>query len=137
MCIRDRVIGINTSIQTDGNSASNAGVGFAIPIEIALDTAQRLADGESIEPGFLGIEGSQPESGAAGVEITAITGGSAASASSLEVGDIVQSVDGAPVTDITELAGLITVRTPGDIVELEVLRGTTLLGVDVTVGRRP
>ncbi len=132
-----RVIGINTSIQTDGNSASNAGVGFAIPIETALDIAQRLAAGETIEPGFLGIEGSQPGSGEAGVEVTSITGGSAASASSLEVGDIVRSVDGAPVTDITELAGLITVRTPGDTIALEVLRGTTLLEVDVTVGRRP
>ncbi len=132
-----RVIGINTSIQTDGNSASNAGVGFAIPIDTALDIAQRLAAGESIEPGFLGIEGSQPASGEAGVEVTTITGGSAASASSLESGDIVRSVDGAPVTDITELAGLITVRTPGDTITLEVLRGTTLLEVDVTVGRRP
>lgn len=132
-----RVIGINTSIQTDGNSASNAGVGFAIPIDTALDIAQRLAAGESIEPGFLGIEGSQPESGEAGVEVTSISGGSAASASSLEQGDIVRSVDGAPVTDITELAGLITVRTPGDTITLEVLRGTTLLEIDVTVGRRP
>jgi len=134
--IQGRVIGINTSIQTDGVSQANAGVGFAIPIEIALNAAEKLENGEKIESGFLGVFGEPSATGEAGVEITEVTTGSAAELGGLIVGDLVLSMDEAPVTNIAELAGLVTARSPGEIVELGVMRNGNPLVLKVTLGRR-
>ncbi|MEL7157815.1 MAG: trypsin-like peptidase domain-containing protein [Actinomycetota bacterium] len=131
-----RVIGINTAIQTGGFSNTNAGVGFAIPIDTAVSVADRLVAGEPIIGGFLGVEGGPPGDGAAGVEVGSITPGSGAETSGLEVGDRILSVDGAPVTAFEELAGLVVAREPGDVVELEVVRDEEVLVIEATLGQR-
>ncbi|MEO0494761.1 MAG: trypsin-like peptidase domain-containing protein, partial [Actinomycetota bacterium] len=48
------VIGMNTSIRTDG-SGDNAGVGFAVPSDTIVLIAERIINGESLELGFLGV----------------------------------------------------------------------------------
>jgi putative serine protease PepD len=37
-----RVVGINTSIATLGRGSGNIGIGFAVPIDRAIDVAERL-----------------------------------------------------------------------------------------------
>ncbi len=132
-----RVIGINTSIQTDGLSITNAGVGFAIPTEIAVATADKIVAGEPIEAGFLGIIPTNPTLGEVGVGIDRVTEGTAAEKAGLEVGDRILSVDGAPVTLREELIGLVAVHAPGDIIELEILRGEERLKIKATLDTRP
>lgn len=129
-----RVIGINTAIQTTTNT--NMGVGFAIPIDTAVSIADRLVAGEPVIGGFLGVEGGAPANGAAGVEVRSITPGSGAEASGLQAGDRILSIDGAPVTLFEELAGLVAARVPGDVVELEVVRGDEVLALEATLGQR-
>ena len=131
-----RVIGINTAIQTDGNSNTNAGIGFAIPIDTAVSVADRIVAGIPIEAGFLGVSGGRSIDGAAGVQVTSITEGSAADESGLLVGDLILSIDGAPVTAFEELAGLVVARAPGDVVELEVVRNGEPLTVEAVLGAR-
>ena len=131
-----RVIGINTAIQTDGTSNTNAGIGFAIPIDTAVSVADRIVAGIPIEAGFLGVAGGQSIDGAAGVQVTSITEGSAAEESGLLVGDLILSIDGAPVTAFEELAGLVVARAPGDVIELEVVRNGEPLTVEATLGAR-
>ncbi len=131
-----RVIGINTAIQTDGNSNTNAGIGFAIPIDTAISVADRIVAGIPIQAGFLGVEGGQSIDGAAGVQITAITEGSAAEVSGLLVGDLIVAIDGAPVTAFEELAGLVVAQAPGDVVELDVVRNGQPLTLEATLGAR-
>ncbi len=131
-----RVIGINTAIQTRSFDNVNSGVGFAIPIDTAVSVADRLAEGEPILRGFLGVEGGPAVDGSAGVEIRSITPDSAAEEAGIEVGDRVLSVDGAPVTQIQELAGLVASREPGDVVALEVVRGEEQITVQVPLGQR-
>ncbi len=135
-----RVIGINTSIQTDG-TPGNVGVGFAIPIDTAVRLGDLIVAGEPIVPGFLGVRGEptrsdQPEIGEAGVLVTEITVGSAAEVSGLLVNDRVLSVDGAPVTLLEELAGLVLANQAGDIVTLEVVRNGETIDVEVVLGER-
>ncbi len=131
-----RVIGINTSIQTDGTTSTNAGVGFAVPIDTARNIADLLVSGAPIESGFLGVTGRQPQGGEAGVEISEVTSGSAADTAGLEIGDRVLSLDGAPVTSLPELAGLVLARQAGEIVELEVVRAGETIVVEATLDAR-
>ncbi len=132
-----RVIGINTAIQTDGFSGTNAGVGFAIPIDDAVRIADLLVAGEPIEPGYLGVSGKAPDGGEAGVEIAEVTTGSAAEMAGVEVGDRVLSMDEAPVTSITELAGLVLARQAGDEVTLRVVRNGEEMDIGAVLGSRP
>ena len=129
-----RVIGINTSIQTDGTSQANVGVGFAIPIDTALRIADLLVAGEPIQRGFLGVRGGEPEGGEAGVELTEVTPGSAAEGAGLQIGDRVLSLNDAPVTGFIELAGLVVANQAGDIVRLEIVRDGEQLTIEVELG---
>ncbi|MGI9596949.1 MAG: S1C family serine protease [Acidimicrobiales bacterium] len=115
------LVGINASIRTDGTSNSNVGIGFAVPIDTAIEVAQRIVSGDSLDPGVLGVRGERLDS-TVGVPIAEVTPGSGAEAAGLEPGDQVLTIDGTPVTDIGELTGLVQSHFRGDTVELEVLR---------------
>ncbi len=116
-----RVIGINTSIRTDGTSNSNVGIGFAVPISTALNVADRILAGEALDPGVLGVSGSTRD-GQVGVLVEEVTSGGAAEAAGLQSGDRILTVNGAPVTTFDELAGLVQSNFSGDTVELVVER---------------
>jgi S1-C subfamily serine protease len=131
-----RVIGINTSIQTDGFTTANVGVGFAVPIDTAVRIADLLAAGQPIERGFLGVRGDEPPNGEVGVLLTEITVGSAAEDAGLEAGDRVLSLDGAPVTEMAELAGLVLANQAGDTIVLEVVRDGETIEVEAVLGAR-
>jgi S1-C subfamily serine protease len=50
------VVGISTAIATNGDTEANAGVGFAIPIDEALEVARALVGRKPIKVPFLGAE---------------------------------------------------------------------------------
>ena len=117
-----RVIGMNTSIRTDGIVAGNLGVGFAIPSDTLLLVADRIVNGESLDVGFLGISGQNPALGRAGALIVDVIEGSPAWEGGLNPGDLVISVDGSPILGMSELAAKIRLTSPGTPVEIEVIR---------------
>jgi S1-C subfamily serine protease len=51
-----RVVGISTAIATNGDAEANAGVGFAIPIEDALEVARALVNRKPVQEPFLGVD---------------------------------------------------------------------------------
>lgn len=126
------LIGINASIRTDGTSNSNVGIGFAVPIDTAIAVADRIVGGESLEPGVLGVSGERQDS-LVGVPIAEVTPGSAADEGGLEAGDRVLTIDGVPVTDISELTGLIQSHFSGETIELEIERDEAQLTVVATL----
>lgn len=131
-----RVIGINTSIQTDGFTSTNVGVGFAIPIDTAVRIADLLAAGQPIEPGFLGVSGQAPRNGDVGVLLTEVTADSAAAEAGLLAGDRVLSLNGAPVSEMVELAGLVMANQAGDTIVLQVVRDGELVEIEAVLGLR-
>jgi S1-C subfamily serine protease len=50
------VVGISTAIATNGDSEANAGVGFAIPIDAAMEVATALVDRKPVKVPFLGAD---------------------------------------------------------------------------------
>jgi S1-C subfamily serine protease len=130
-----RVIGINVSIFS--LSGANDGVGFAVPIDIASDIAERVVAGESIQSAFLGVVGGDVESGQAGAVIGEVTEGSAADEAGIEVDDLVVSLDGVPVQGIADLAAQVQTHQPGSTVEIVVIRDSEQVTLNVTLGERP
>ena len=131
-----QVIGINASIRTDGVSGTNAGIGFAIPIDVAVKVAAHIRSGSSLDPGFLGVAPAAADDTAAGVQLGEITENSAAAAAGLEVGDRVLSIDGAPVSGFAELAGLVQSRFPGESLTVVIDRDGQRMTLSVTLAAR-
>ncbi|REK20909.1 MAG: PDZ domain-containing protein [Actinobacteria bacterium] len=129
-----RVLGINVSIFS--LSGANDGVGFAVPIDVAYDLAQTVLAGDPIEFAFLGVVGSDVETGRAGTVITEVLEGSAADEAGLEVDDLVVSIDGVRVTGIADLASLVRTYQPGEVVDLVIVRDGEERTIEVTLGVR-
>jgi S1-C subfamily serine protease len=156
-----QVIGVNAQIETGGQSQGNVGIGFAIPINTVKDVVAELIKHGKVEHPFLGIEGKtlQPNIGrlfhlpvTSGVLVASVRPGSGAAKAGLKPatsqvtvegeswpagGDVIVKVAGRPVPSIERLVDLIASKTPGDKIELEVVRGTSRIDLNVKLGRQP
>ena len=95
------VIGMNTSIRTEGFLSANVGVGFAIPSDTVLLVAERLVSGEPIGTAFLGILGETPTDGRAGALLLEVQESSPAHKAGLKVGDLIVRVDRRPILNLS------------------------------------
>ena len=135
-----QVIAVNTAIVSP--TGGSVGIGFAVPSEIAQRIVADLRDKGRIDRGWLGVSvsdvgaGGRPVPGA-GVAIVGIDRAGPAARAGLRAGDVVMSVDGNRVDTSRGLTRAVAATAPGGAVKLAVRRGTQLLEVPVTVGRRP
>ncbi|HEX8648187.1 MAG TPA: trypsin-like peptidase domain-containing protein [Thermoleophilaceae bacterium] len=129
-----RVIGVNSQIATAG-SQGNVGVGFAVPSNTVRQVVPRLARGETIDRGYLGVETGDSPSG--GAEIGSTVPGGPADRAGLLAGDVIKKVGGEDVDESSDVSAIIATRAPGDEVEVEVDRGGTVEKVKVRLGERP
>lgn len=157
-----RVIGINAMILT--RSGANAGIGFAIPINIAKRVVPELIKQGSYPYAWLGITGTTltpklaklmnlPED-TKGALIVEVTKGSPADKAGLHGsdrtlkmegeeyrlgGDVIVSINGHPIREMDDLIAYLMEHTrPGDTVTLEVIHANGQRErVQVTLGRRP
>ncbi len=131
---KGRVIGMNTSIRTDGFLTANIGVGFALPSDTVLLVAERLLAGEHVGTAWLGIRGESLTDGRAGASIVEVTEGSPASIAGLMAGDLIVGSDGRPIDAMDALRADIQLRLPGMEVALEFMREGELLSTVVELG---
>ena len=128
-----RVIGINDAIAS--TSGVNSGVGFAIPIDLAVAAADSLARGEEPSVGYLGISGGEAPSGAAGARVTQVEPGGPADEAGIRAGDLITSFDGQPVDDISTLGVLVRRSAPDEAVPVQIDRQGRELTIEVRIGR--
>jgi serine protease Do len=138
------LIGINAAIATQ--TGSYAGYGFAIPVNLVKKIVSDFRKYGEVKRGYLGVnfpapsvedqilqeKGINPAS-IKGVYITGVQPGSGAAAAGLKAGDIIQSINGAPVTSSAEFSERIARQRPGDKVELTYLRDKKTANVSVTL----
>jgi putative serine protease PepD len=129
-----QVIGVNSQIATAG-SQGNVGVGFAVPSNTVRQVVPRLARGESIDRGYLGVETSDAPAGGAEIQTTVPDG--PADRAGLQPGDIIKKVGGEDVDESSDVSAVIATRAPGDDVEVEVDRGGETQKITVKLGERP
>ena len=142
--LQGRVIGICVPL-SPGSQAVGAGVewydsgiGFAIPLANADDLIERLKDGETIEPAFLGIQ-SMLDSHEGGVAIVEALPGGAAKKAGLQPGDVITQFNDQPVANPVELGALINKHESGDKVTLTIERAgeDEPLQLEVQLGSAP
>jgi len=137
-----RLIGITSAIGVSDVGAE--GLGFAIPVEMMTRITQDILEFGGPRHAFLGITGSThfelEIDGAvapAGVAVASVIEDTAADAAGLEVGDIIESVDGQPVTTMNGLVVKLRFYRVGDIAELQILRNGELVLLDMELLERP
>lgn len=129
------VIGINSQIFTE--SGDNAGVGFAVSIDLAKLVADQLVAGDDVRLALLGVSTSNTDAGVPGAQIQEVLDDSAASQGGLEVDDIVVAIDGDAVRGSSDLRAAVLVRAPGSTSVLSVVRDGQPIDLSVTFGATP
>ncbi|AEJ62067.1 protease Do [Spirochaeta thermophila DSM 6578] len=127
------VIGINAWIASQ--TGGNVGLGFAIPINVAKRTMEQLIERGHVAYGWLGVTLLDPSDvafpgfaealgikGKKGTLISNVYVGSPAWQAGLRPGDFVVRAGNTVITQASELSREIGMRSPGERVEIEVLR---------------
>lgn len=116
------VIGINTLVR----SGPGAGLGFAIPINLARSVANTLiTQGRMIHP-YLGLQMVQ-HTGKDGALVQRVVPGSPADRAGLQQGDLVIAAGPDPVRQPADLLAAVEAATVGDPLALSVERGSRVL----------
>jgi len=149
MNLRGEVVGINTAIAS--NSGVNEGIGFAIPIQLAMAVATQLIEKGELQRSYLGVSVERafhvdPQSGfqnsglqsnrlqsyrAQGALVKVVKPNSPAETAGLRYGDIILEFDGVAVENDEHLVQMVGLTASGKSVELEVLRERTRVRLKV------
>ena len=136
-----QVIGINTAIYS--RTGTNAGIGFAIPINLAKHVMDQLKSHGRVVRGWLGVEIQEVTPDLAqsfglakpeGALVASIDKDGPAAKSGLERGDVVLKFDGKDVHDEHELPVLVADTPINKKVPVEVVRNGKHENLEVTVG---
>jgi len=142
--LRGEVVGINTAIAS--NSGGSDGIGFSIPINMAMRIAGDLVERGFVRRGFLGVSldvrytadkaralGLRRSKGAL---ISSITSNSPAASSDLQIGDVIVEFDRTPVVDDSQLVTAVSLTAINRSVPVTVYRNGDIKTVYVTIGER-
>jgi serine protease Do len=139
-----RVVGISTAILS--RSGMNAGIGFAIPINMAIHIVEDLIDDGSVQRGFLGVLPATTDSPLAkrlgikeqpGALIEEVTAETPAARAGIEVGDVVTRINGQRVDDPSRLRLIVSSIKPGTPITVDLLRNNELMTVTAKLEALP
>lgn len=156
-----QVTGVTSAIES--SSGANAGIGFAIPVNIVQKIIPELMKNGSYQHPYLGISGVTLSSEMAkemglssdqrGILVETVTAGSPAEKAGLKAseqqaqidgtdfnvgGDVITAVDGQPVKRFDDLVSyLFASTTVGQTIKLDVLRDGKEKTLDLTLAARP
>jgi serine protease DegQ len=143
--------GINTAIYS--RSGGSLGIGFAIPVSTAKQVMEGIVKDGVVTRGWIGVEPQDlsPElavtfgiknsskSGEAlqGVIITGVLQGAPAAKAGIVPGDIIVSIAGKPVRNVSELLTQVSSIKPGNSEKFGIIRKETPMELTVAAGTRP
>lgn len=140
------LIGITTAIATADVGAE--GLGFAVPINLALNISQDLVDDGKVYHAFLGILGAQHYEGAedgaiifSGVKIQELYGPAndiyAIGKAGAMPGDIIKKVNGKNIKTLDGLITLLRSKKAGDEISIEITRNEQVITLEFLLDLRP
>jgi serine protease Do len=137
-------IGMNTAIFS--RSGGYMGIGFSIPINMAISIKDQLIKTGKVIRGFLGIFIQDNNKDLAesfgitqdkGIIVSDVTKDSPADKSEIKQGDIILKLNDKPVESVSEFRNTISLTEPGKKVKLEIFRDGQTLEKEVEVGTLP
>ncbi len=138
---KGELIGINSIIES--YSGSSSGVGFAIPVNYAVNIADQIIDGKTPVHPYLGVNLTSVnamtarKNGLAVTEgalvVSTVEGGPAAEAG-LEANDVITKIDDDSVVSADGLIIALREHNVGDKVKFTVVRGKDTKELEVTLG---
>jgi serine protease Do len=142
-----QVIGVNALKSTlagydeSGIAISSEGIGFAIPINRAMDVANQLmTTGTVVRPGIgiqyqaLSDEEADMLGVPAGALVKSVVAGGPAALAGVQVNDVIVGVNGEAVKNPEELPVMMSGYKVGESITLDILRGGEKITVTVLVG---
>lgn len=141
-----QLIGMNTMIFS--KSGASAGIGFAVPVStIARIVPQIIKTGRAEHLGLgIGVDPMQKlerRNGIRGVIVLSVPRDSSAAKAGLKgitqtgrgitLGDVIVAVDDKRIETFDDLYSVLDAKTPGDVVQVKVVRGDETLTLPVTV----
>jgi S1-C subfamily serine protease len=138
------LVGVSTS-------AAIRGLGVIIPAAIAWSAAAAVLEHGRLRRGYLGIAGQgvslpegqrpaaaagQPSAPDTGVLVVGVTAGSPAASAGVLIGDILLALDGQPIESPEHLLDALYRVEIGRTASLRMLRGGTVIDLNVTIAER-
>ena len=136
-----KLIGVNTLIAS--SSGSSSGVGFAIPVDYAMNIAQQIIDGKTPSHAQLGISATTVNSQLAkryslpvesGAYVTGVSVGSSAANAGIQEGDIITKLGDTSISSSSDLVLAVRSHSVGDSVQITYNRNGQESTASVTLG---
>lgn len=129
------LVGINSLIRTSGDDkgqGGSIGLGFAIPVDQAIDVAKELTEDGKVEHPDLGVNAASVASySSAGARIKNVADDGPADKAGIREGDVVRKVGDRQIRDAAELTVAVREHDVDDVVPFTLVRDDRKLTVDV------
>jgi putative serine protease PepD len=134
------VVGVVTAVARGSESTAASNISFAISTRETLRVVAELrerSDGSTRVEGYLGVGLADRTDGGRGAVITEVQAGSPAERAGFQTGDVVIAVQGSSINGSLGLIAAIRDRSPGDVVQIDVLRNGAQVSLTATLVVRP
>jgi serine protease Do len=142
---RGELVGINTAILS-GNSGGNQGIGFAVPVNLARQVMDQIETHGHVTRSYLGVTVQEVTpaiakaigfNGPEGALVSNVSPDSPAAKAGLEAGDVILSINGAPIAESNQLRMQVSMMNPDQSVKLKIFRNGQTREVAVQISEMP
>lgn len=139
--MKGELVGINTAILS--RSGGNVGIGFAIPVDLAMSIKNSLVRYGKVVRGWLGVTAQEIDPKIAkslgldspkGILVADVAKGSPAALAGIQRGDVILAINGKTVGNPTALRFAVSELAPGAQIKMTVFRSGREFLVPITVG---